>query len=525
MGTIKGISPLGRATLLFLVFFFLCSASVREADYIPNTKDNIAEAPSGNFDFNVNCRNAYDAILQLKIKEGRRLIKREKKNNPDNIVPFFLENYIDFLLINVNNNYEEFKVLEKNRIRRLNKIRTGDRKSPYYLYFQAEIYMQWAISRLNFNQYLTAFLEMRKAYQLLTENAKKFPDFVANKKSLGMIHTVIGTIPDNFKWASNVMNLKGSIRQGTEEIEEAIAYSKTHDYIFAQETNITYVFLILYMQNDPERAWNMVQSDMFPLDENILHHFTAALIAFRTGHNDRCIEILENRPQGNEFMRMPFLDYLHGLAKLQRLDDDANVYLEKYIKYFQGLNYVKNSYQKLAWFYLLKDDLPKYKAFMQQCKDHGNTLIDADKQAQKEAEKKEIPHTNLLKARLLSDGGYYKIALELLEGKSVDDFTRKRDKIEFTYRAGRIYDLWGKPDKAMGYYVTTIKNGGEESYYFAANAALMMGIIYEHKQNFSKAETYFHKCLAMKDHEYKNSIDMKAKAGLKRIEEWEESNN
>ena len=70
---------------------------------------------------------------------------------------------------------------------------------------------------------------------------------------------------------------------------------------------------------------------------------------------------------------------------------------------------------------------------------------------------------------------------------------------------------------AIQYYEQTISNGKNYSYYFAANSALMLGILYEGKGNAAKAEDYFRVCLNFRDHEYQNSIDQKAKAGLNRL--------
>lgn len=105
----------------------------------------------------------------------------------------------------------------------------------------------------------------------------------------------------------------------------------------------------------------------------------------------------------------------------------------------------------------------------------------------------------------------------MLAGKSTDDFLAIKDKIEFTYRAARIYHETGDIEKAIQFYQSTIARGEKYSYYFAANSALHLGLIYENQGLPDKATEYFHKCLAMKNTDYKNSLDQKAKAGLNRL--------
>ena len=198
---------------------------------------------------------------------------------------------------------------------------------------------------------------------------------------------------------------------------------------------------------------------------------------------------------------------------------DADVFIKKYIDNFKGSSYIKSAYQKLAWYNLLVGDSKAYTAAMQTLLEKGNDVMDEDKQAQKEAENNEIPNLKLLKARLLFDGGYYLQALTVLvkEGNA-KDFTSEKDQLEFTYRLGRIYHSWEKLAEAIPYYEMTIKNGAKSTYYFAANSALNLGLIYEEKKDYKQARKYFEMCPGFKNKEYRNSIAQKAKAGLNRIE-------
>ena len=74
----------------------------------------------------------------------------------------------------------------------------------------------------------------------------------------------------------------------------------------------------------------------------------------------------------------------------------------------------------------------------------------------------------------------------------------------------------GKRDQAIAAYLSTIRLGEQQKEYFAARAALQLGYLYEKSLDTVQAIGYFQKCLAMKDHDYKNSLDQKAKAGIAR---------
>lgn len=473
------------------------------------------------FDFNDNCKAAYKSIINIKFKEGKRLIDIEKSSHPDNNLVIVLDNYIDFLTLFITEQKKLFTALEPNEDARIKALELADSKSPFYLYSQATIYLQWAFTRLKFEDYFTAALEIHKAYILLEKNNKLYPDFVPNKLELGILHVLIGTIPDDYKWASNLIGFKGSIQQGMNELYSVLLASlKKEEYSYLKTEALFFSsFIHLNLKNNPEEVrkyYTMIKS----CEDNTspLLVYSQASIAMRSGANDEAITLLMKRPVGEEYQNFYYLDYLLGLAKLNRLDNDCRLYFEKYANTFKGINYIKSAYQKIAWSYLLAGDNQKYKEYMLRVKSYGNSLLDDDKMALKEAEENIVPNIVLLKARLLFDGGYYQKSLDvLLEHKPSEVFHTSKELLEFTYRLARIYHKWNNIEKAIFYYDLTLRNGENQPYYFAANSALQLGQIYENQKNTEKAKSYYEKCLSLKKTEYKNSLDQKAKAGLNRL--------
>lgn len=205
-----------------------------------------------------------------------------------------------------------------------------------------------------------------------------------------------------------------------------------------------------------------------------------------------------------------------GMAKLYHLEADANVYLENYVNEFKGKTFLKAAYLKLAYHYLLHQNKEKYNYYLQEIPKHGNEITDEDKAAEKESKGSGSPNVYLLKSRLLFDGGYYNESYTSLIRANKIDFKTSKEQLEFIYRLGRIQHKKKNYNKAITYYQIALKNGASYPYYFSANAALNLGLIYEELENNVKAKYYFEQCLTMKNHEYQRSIDQKAKAGLKR---------
>ncbi len=469
------------------------------------------------FEFTENAKKAYKSALSLKFDEARTLLNKERIANPDNLITDFVANYIDFFTVFINEDYEEFNALEANKYDRLKRISQGPIDSPFYLYTQAEIQLQWAIARLKFEENLTALREIRKAYKMLEQNQATFPDFVASKKSLGVMHAMIGTIPDSYKWAVKLVGLDGTIAQGTKEIKEVLEYAKSNELIFEEETLVMYALILLHIGNESEEAWTLINNPKLDAKTNPLACFVLASVAMHTGRADRALKLLENKPSSKEHHSFHYLDYMMGLAKLYTLDEEADVYFKRYLQHFKGQNYIKEANQKLAWHSILFNNGKEYDAYIQRCKTDGSAIIGGDKKALKEAQYGSPPNATLLKARLLYDGGYLNRAEQLLEPLNTADFSTTSDQIELAYRKGRVYQDLGKDNQAIENYQITIERGRYEPYYFACNAALQVGLINEDQGNLTQAKQYYEDCLDIDPDEYRNSLHARAKAGLNRI--------
>lgn len=477
------------------------------------------------FDFNDNCKKAYIAVSCLDFNLAKEILIDEKKIHPENFIPYYIENSIDFLKVAIGEKEEDFLKFKKNKKDRIERLIKNDKSSPYYRYCMADIYLQSAFVRVKFKDYMYAALEINKAYRILEENNRLHKDFLPNYKNLGLIHALIGTIPDDYKWVNDLLSVRGSVKLGISELTNLLlATSKNKEYEYLQtETLIILTFIEVNLENDKENVLRLFEIYQKPIVQELVKNspllcYSYASIATHLGMNDKAIEILINRKSIENTYQYHYLNLMLGEAKLFRLDNDADVYLMKYINEFQGKNYVKVAYQKLAWYYLINNQTEKYKSTIADVLKHGDAFFDSDKQAETEAKSNNIPNPVLLKVRLLFDGGYYYTALNaLVENKPSSFINGKKDALEYTYRFGRIYHQVENYEKSISYYALTLEEGREYNYYFAANSALQLGLIYENANDYEKAEKYFRQCLKLKPEEYKNGIHQKAKAGLNRI--------
>jgi len=486
-------------TLTLLSIFF--SASARQKAY----------------DFNTRCQQAYEAIMQLRIDDGKALLEAEKREHPDNLIPYFLDNYADFFPLYFNEDPAVYNAKKGLRGTRLSKMEEGPDTSPYYLYTQATIKFQWALIRIKFGERWDAGWEIRKAYQTLKDNQRKFPQFLPNSMLLGTMQTVFGSIPDGYKWVSNVLGMKGSIKDGMQTLQHFIDSNAPQAQLFRPEACYYYCYLKLTMENKADELWQFIQSRHLDTHNNYLFAIMVANLALNNQKAVMGIKVLTDRNDSAHYEDIVYQHYLMGMLKLVSMDDDAHVYLEKFVNNFRGKFYLKQALQRLSWYYYIHGNMEAANKYRAMILTRGSTDIDEDKQALKEAKSGKWPNATLLKARLLSDGGLFNEALKQLQNKRAADFALIEERLEYAYRLGRIYDEMGMDDKAIQMYDATVKAGANRTEYFAARAALQMGYIYEKRNDKAKALQCFQTCLDMQGHDYKNSLDQRAKAGIQRV--------
>ncbi|HPN69200.1 MAG TPA: hypothetical protein PLZ32_06755 [Saprospiraceae bacterium] len=460
--------------------------------------------------------DAYKAAISLRLDEAQRLLVLMDSREPDNLARLHIENYIDFFYLFVKEDQKEFAKREGNKLRRLQLLENANLEVPEARFIQAEILLQWALIRLKFDQKLKAGSEIYEAYKLLEANKKLYPKFEENKKSLSIIHTLAESLPG---WIRKVVGIKGSIQLGEKEITDLVKIANTKkDYFFREEAIAINAYIWYYQANKKNQAIQLLKNSNLDHKTNPMLAFLKASLALRHGNNEECIKYLTEAPRTKEYLDFDYLDYMLGRSLLYKLDESSVNYMKTFVQQFKGQHYIKEAYQKIAWSKIVfGNDLAAYKKEMANCAKYGNTLIDEDQQALTESKENATPHPILLKARLLYDGGYYGQAQNILI-KNGHLFTNKGEgPLEYHYRLGRTLQALKNYPDAITYLIKTIELGKNNKKYFACNAALQIGLIYEENKNVEQAKKYYNLCLKIKPTEYQVSLHQKAKSGLERV--------
>lgn len=470
-----------------------------------------------NLDYNERCKNAYELIFKLRFDQALDSLDAEKREHPDNLIPGYLYHYHLFIKTFIGEEQASFNELKHNHEIITGQIKTIPAVSPLRNFCLAECYLMTALSKLKFKEYLTAALQVKKAYGLLTENQKKFPEFELNLKSLGVLHAFIGAVPENYQWLVKIAGMNGSVSNGIKELEQSFMMTREDSDAFHfmnKEIAFTYIFTRNQLKPDPE--WVIKFLSGLKLENEPLDLFFSTNIYYATGRSAQIIPLLENYHADDAVYPIHYFQFLLGMSKLDNLDYSSFSNFNNYVKLHKGNSFIKAAYQKMAWIKLLQNDIDGYTALITEVKTVGNDFTDEDKQALNELVTHQKPNTFILKIRLLFDGGYYQEALKLL-AKGSSEVKTAKDQLEYKYRLARVLDKLDMTDRAKEFYLKTIEHGQDLKFYYAAASCNFLAQIYEKEKNYALAETYYKKCLSLRDHEYQNSLDQKAKAGLSRI--------
>lgn len=461
-------------------------------------------------------QRSYADLQKLNVQSAQQLLEHESTTNG---IRIFVDDYADMLTLVSSDDDRAFATLSDREDDRLDVLKKLDENSPWKRVVQAEVRLHWAFMKLKFGKEMSASWDVIRAYKLLTENQKRFPNFLPTYKSLGTLHVMIGSVPDNYVWVANLLGLHGNVKQGQQELQRA-----QQDPIFRLEARLIDLMVRAYVVNFTDTDGQALQRLVNENPDNLLLHFFGATIEQKNGQSEQALTYLKNRPTGKAYLPLPIVDNILGDIYLQKSQySSAASHFQHFLAIYKGQNFLKDSYFKLfLCHWLANEPDTKSRPLLQQVLRTGRTTVESDKAAQKFAEayfKKSLsPNANvLMRARLASDGGFTDSALTYLRPYNEAKFTLPAEKAEYNYRMGRIYQRQNDPDAAIPYLNRALTLSEPEQLSFGATAALQLGYIYQRKNDRTRARSFFQKALSFKRHEYKNSVDNKARAGLSQL--------
>ena len=449
---------------------------------------------------------AYQSALALRTAEALQQLPDE--NSVEAVYIASLAEAIELLISEDNTKFSQY---EERFHKRLDKNLKGSPRD--YQFLQAEIRLQWAFVYLKFGHELDAALHLRQAYQIAESCKEKFPDYLPIRKTSGLLQIIVGSIPDKYNWVLSLLNMSGSVSSGLADLQR-IAASNSNLALEGKFLNAVVKGFIL---SRPHEGLEDMKRILQEQRENRLARFLAASLALKNSQSEVALTLLQGLSGSEGGIPLYYADYLKGEAYLHKGDYLNSISSYRwFINHQTGQNYIKDAYYKIGLCYWLNGNENDALAIFQDARHKGQEATEADKSAARNLSEKNPPNVKLSKIRYATDGGYYKEAEKILSTITSMDLLIRKDQAEYYYRKARLAHKMNKPE-ATEFYLETIKMTGQENWYFAPNACLQLGYIYHGENKLRQAQEYFQRALSYRRHEYKNSIDSKARSALAQL--------
>lgn len=452
---------------------------------------------------------AYTLVLSLQLKDARAQIKENK--TPEAIYIAGLADALELLVTEDETKFDQYEDAYDARLKQLEEI---ERPSAESLFSIAELRLQWAFTYLKFGHEFDAAWNIRQAYLTVQECKKKYPDFLPIKKSSGLLEIMLGSVPEKYQWVMSLLSMEGSVDFGLQELEQVITPGSSLSF----ETLLLYHLFRGFVLQQTESAMRGFNEAIKVYPENRLALFLSASMAIKNSASEQALTYLLKISEDKNGMLIPYADYQTGEVFLHKGEYGSSIRsYQKFIVEYRGQNYIKDAHYKIGVCYWLMGSTIEASRYFDKAKDEGKESTEADKYAARSLAENIYPHVKLSKIRYATDGGYYEDAAKIITSVTDKELTTQKEKTEFTYRKGRLHHKSGSPIEARKEYIETIESQGAENWYFAPNACLQLGYLFVSQKQPAEAQKYFEKALTYKKHEYKNSIDSKAKSALAQL--------
>lgn len=490
-GVIKNIRRAGITTCLFL--FSLASFAT---DLI--------------WQFDPELQKAYTWVFSLQQDKATEYLKKIKTNEFHKLYVQSLNETIYILITEDSKGFVQIDEKFKARLKYLEGLPSG----PETLFLQAELNLQRGFCFLNLGEELNAVMSIRKAYQLTSECLKKYPNFIPIKKTSGVIQVMLGSVPEKYKWFVSLLGMKGSVSTGQKQFND-LRNSKSS--LSMEATILFYTVKGFLNQQFPEAAEG-IATCLKDQPDNRLLLFLGVNMFIKDGHSEEALGLIHRIDQQNQGLPIYYIDYLRGEILLQKGDYIKSIEsFQRFIKNYPTVSFKKDAYFKISLNYWLMGDTKQAKANYEKAKVTGTDKAEPDRYAAKQLEESNFPNKKLLKVRFSTDGGYYKEAASMLHTISPADLITLKEQTEYYYRKARLAHRTGDLAVAKLFYQQSIDMTKNNPWYFGANSALQLGYIAKEQKDFISARRYFELALSYPKHEYKNSIDSKARTELEML--------
>ena len=469
------------------------------------------------FDNNQNIRLAHQYLFALRTLSAEKVLSSEAIYNPQNGYVIYYRLYLEVIELLIANSSEVYfnKVPALNQY--IDQLKKLPDDAPDYRMLLGEAKVYAGLLQVKYGSKFSGLIECLRGYNLLEENAEKYPFYEPDKKIPGLIQIGVAFMPKILQWGIKILGIKGNPNAGLKKLSE---YTRFSDGIPGYEQEALIFTMAAYkLMNQEDALMKMIHQQQEHFKNFALLNYVAATATIEANEADVTLKLLSHIDPEKLEIPFPPYNYLLGKAKMLRLDSVANIPLMIYLKKSVGIDYLKTTLYELTCYYYISGNNSEYLYYKAQVKEKGREFHNRDIEAAYEVMKSEPPKISLLRADFLIRGGYFERAEEELKNIVPADTSTESEKVQYYYLKGECKRLNNQINQAESAYYKAVTLGTNSGNYFAQEALVQSGLMMEKAGSKFEATKYYQLALHFKakTNPYSDLFRNRAKAGLIRL--------
>lgn len=450
--------------------------------------------------------DAYNAILKVdSTKFYTCLSKIENNYNKIGLESRFI--LIQNLIYDNESDFNKGLKKQQILLKELNKLPANN--CEFYLLNQFFVNLNIGIHYLKIEDYYKTAVYIYKAYELLKEGKKKYPNNPVISLYYITFEELASTIPKSYSIILKLLNIIPKNHEQN-DIHNLESHFKNQYVVFKNDFFIISSYLDFFIYKDFNKIKKIYYS--YSTKNNSIALFALGHLGNKLSSKSLNSKFINEFQENKNF---PQLYYLLGEKLAGELNYKAGFYYKEFLANSKINSLTAMAYLKLSWFFYLDNKIEFQKRCLKVIENIPINNQPETKQAKYEASMSMNLHKELLKARLLFDGGNFNLAKELMYKIKTTDLNRLQ-KTEYYYRFGRIHQELKNYNSAL-FYLSKLETDNLKYGYYQPASLYYKGFVYEKLLNKNKAIEFYEKTLAYEDYSYKKSFDQLAKAGINRL--------
>lgn len=457
---------------------------------------------------------AYHYTLQLKTQNAAKLLLKKYYGDDDIAFKIYISSLNDFLQLILRYNEETYHEYLKKENDYEDALDTLNPEKPMVTFVTGEITLHSALLRIHYGDQFAGALKLIKVYNLTQKNEPLASGNFYLDKTSAIIHILLSMVPGKYHFILSFLRIHPDLELGIQKLK----LISEKPSIFQFEGSMLYALLNSYYLNNQDESRKAIDRIDSLNYAGILHDYLSGLIAVKGHNNPRALTAFENcRTYPPDVMFIPLSEYYLAGAYLKKLDlNKARETYQSFLAANQDGRYVKACYYHLYQISILERKTPEIKIYFNKVLTEGSMATEDDQYAYYLIKENQSPLPELLKARLLYDGGYFRKALKILD--ELDELKLDSEHhLEFFYRKGRVLQALEETSTAIKAFNRVFAYPENKDNYLVANSHLQLGYIYKEQNNMAAAREEFGLAMQYKGKIYQNSIVRESKTAYMEI--------